>query len=119
MAPPFGSFTDRFHVQPPEDVDVPHASMTRPDGHANALLTSLISITLSGCADHGAPSFALVGAYFPAWMVCALIGIFATIGARVGFIASGLATVVPFQLFVCTSIGVCVALLAWLLWFGP
>lgn len=78
----------------------------------------MISITLSGCANQGAPSFALVGAYFPAWMICALIGIVAAIGARVGFVVSGLATVLPFQLFVCTSIGVCIALLVWLLWFG-
>jgi flagellar motor component MotA len=91
---------------------------TRSNAHTNTLLASVISITLSGCADHGAPSFSLAGAYFPAWMVCALIGIVATIGARVGFVISGLATVLPYQLFVCTSIGVSVALLAWLLWFG-
>jgi hypothetical protein len=90
----------------------------RPRGYERAFLTSLISIVLSGCGERGAPSFALVGAYFPAWMVCALIGIIAAIGARVGFIASGLAGVLPFQLFACASIGVCFALLAWLLWFG-
>jgi hypothetical protein len=91
---------------------------TRPNPYTNTLLISLISITLGGCADHGAPSFALAGAYFPAWMICALLGIIAAIGARVGFIVSGLATVLPFQLFVCTSIGICVGLLVWLLWFG-
>jgi hypothetical protein len=51
-------------------------------------------------------------------MVCVLLGIIVAIGARVGFIASGLAGVLPFQLFVCTSIGLCFALLVWLLWFG-
>ncbi|MEJ0096095.1 MAG: YtcA family lipoprotein [Methylocella sp.] len=81
-------------------------------------LTPLISIVLSGCRERGAPSFSLVGAYFPAWMVCALIGIIAAIGARAAFIVTGLAGVLPFQLFVCASIGVCFALLAWLLWFG-
>lgn len=91
---------------------------TRPSHYKNALLTSLIPIMLSGCADRGAPSFALAGAYFPAWMLCALLGIIVTIGARVGFVVSGLATVLPYQLFVCTAIGVCAALLAWLLWFG-
>lgn len=81
-------------------------------------LTPLILIVLSGCRERGAPSFSLVGAYFPAWMVCALIGIIAAIGARAAFIVTGLAGVLPFQLFVCASIGVCFALLAWLLWFG-
>lgn len=82
------------------------------------LLVAVLAPALSGCAEHGAPSFTLVGAYFPAWMACALLGIFAAIGARIGFVASGLAGVLPFQLFVCTSIGVCLALLTWLLWFG-
>jgi hypothetical protein len=91
---------------------------TRPSPYTNALLTSLISIILSGCADRGAPSFALAGAFFPAWMICALLGVLATIVARVGFVISGLANVLPYQLFVCTSIGVCIALIAWLLWFG-
>jgi hypothetical protein len=78
-----------------------------------------ILLSLGGCGATGAPSFILFGAYFPAWMVCALLGIIMAIGARVAFVASGLASILPFQLFVCTSIGVCVALLVWLLWFGP
>jgi hypothetical protein len=82
------------------------------------LLTPLISIALSGCADAGSPSFVIVGSYFPAWMFCALLGIVSAIAARAGFVASGLASVLPFQLFVCTAVGLCCALLAWLLWFG-
>jgi len=81
-------------------------------------LPLLAPLVLAGCAPRGAPSFILFGAYFPAWMVCAVIGIVAAIGARVAFVASGLSGLLPFQLFVCVSIGVIVALLAWLLWFG-
>jgi YtcA family len=73
---------------------------------------------LSGCALRGAPAFALFGSYFPAWMVCGLIGIIGAIAARVIFVLSGLAQVLPLQLFVCAGVGVCCALLAWLLWFG-
>jgi hypothetical protein len=65
----------------------------------------------------GAPSFVIAGSYFPGWMFCALIGIVSAIAARVGFVASGLAGVLPLQLFVCTAIGLCCGLLAWLLWF--
>jgi hypothetical protein len=90
----------------------------RQNGYAKALLTPLISLTLSGCAQRGAPSFTLFGAFFPAWMFCALLGIFAAIGARMTFVVSGLSSILPFQLFVCASLGVCFALLAWLLWFG-
>jgi hypothetical protein len=59
----------------------------------------------------------LFGAYFPAWMVCALLGILGAIAARAFFVGSGLARILPFQLFVCASIGVCLALLAMMLWF--
>jgi YtcA family len=84
----------------------------------HALLASLALGTLGGCAARGAPSFALFGAFFPAWMFCAAIGILASIGARILFVLSGLAGVLPFQLFVCTAIGVCAGLLVWMLWFG-
>ncbi len=85
----------------------------------NVLRASMAALSVGGCAVRGAPSFSLFGAFFPAWMFCALLGIFAAIGARAGFVISGLAEVLPLQLFVCTSIGLCIALLAWLFWFGP
>ena len=83
-----------------------------------AVLTPLLSSALSGCEVRGAPSFVIAGSYFPGWMFCALIGIVSAIAARVGFVASGLDSILPFQLFVCTAIGLCCGLLAWLLWFG-
>ncbi|GJE45682.1 YtcA family lipoprotein [Methylobacterium soli] len=83
-----------------------------------SLLVPLLFSALSGCSDRGAPSFTLVGAFFPAWMLFALIGIAVAIGARAIFVASGLAVVLPNQLFVCAAIGVGFALLAWLLWFA-
>ena len=78
----------------------------------------LLAPALTGCALRGAPSFIIAGSYFPGWMFCALIGIVAAIVVRGGFVASGLAGVLPFQLFVCSAIGLCCGLLAWLLWFG-
>lgn len=83
-----------------------------------AVLTPLLSSALSGCGVRGAPSFVIAGSYFPGWMFCALIGIVSTIAVRVGFVASGLAGILPLQLFVCSAIGLCCGLLAWLLWFG-
>ena len=78
----------------------------------------ILACALSGCTVRGAPSFVIAGSYFPGWMFCALIGIVAAIAVRVGFVASGLAGVLPFQLFVCAAIGLCCGLLAWMLWFG-
>lgn len=87
-------------------------------GFKAPLLLLLPTMVLTGCASRGAPSFVLFGAYFPAWMLCALIGIFIAFGARIGFVTSGLSQILPYQLFVCTSIGVIAALLIWLFWFG-
>jgi len=78
----------------------------------------LLASTLGGCEVRGAPSFEIVGSYFPGWMFCGLIGILSAIAVRVGFVATGLGSVLPFQLFVCSAIGICCGLLAWLLWFG-
>jgi hypothetical protein len=82
------------------------------------VLRPLLALLLSGCAVRGAPSFVIAGSYFPGWMLCALIGIISAIIVRIGFVASGLANVLPLQLFVCSAIGLCCGLLAWLLWFG-
>jgi hypothetical protein len=81
------------------------------------LLPALLLVSLGGCAAAGAPSFALFGAFFPAWMLCAFAGILAAIAARAIFLATGLAGLLPYQLFLCTAIGVIAAILPWLLVF--
>jgi hypothetical protein len=73
-------------------------------------------LLLGGCA--GAPSFVLFGAYFPAWMLCAGIGLLAALAARIGMVASGLSQALPAQLSVCVAVGVLAAALVWLAWFG-
>jgi len=78
----------------------------------------LASVLLSGCSVAGASSFELFGAFFPAWMLCALLGIAGSGAARAVFVGTGLSSLVPYQLLVCTAVGVIAATLAWLLWFG-
>jgi hypothetical protein len=73
---------------------------------------------LSGCTVHGAPSFVLFGAYFPAWMLVAAIGIFAAAAAHIAAVATGLAEIVRFQLLTCTAIGLTAAVVCWLTWFA-
>ena len=80
----------------------------------------LLALTLAstaGCTWAGAPSYELFGAFFPAWMLCALAGILAAAAARVAFTTARLVGVVPYQLAVCGAIGVIVALLVWLVVF--
>ena len=66
----------------------------------------------------GAPSVTIAGAYFPAWLVCALAGVAGTIVARAAMVASGLAQSLPLQLLVCASIGTLCGMALWLLWAG-
>jgi hypothetical protein len=73
---------------------------------------------VGGCTSYGAPSFVLFGAYFPAWMLVGLIGIAAGVAARIVMVATGLAEVIPSQLLSCTSIGVTIAIAAWLIGFA-
>jgi YtcA family len=82
-----------------------------------ALPVALAIALMGGCALRGAPSFILFGAFFPAWMFVAGIGILAAIGARVVLAATRLVDVLPLQLVVCVSVGVTVAVLTWLIWF--
>jgi YtcA family len=77
-----------------------------------------VSCTLTGCSLAGAPAFALFGAFFPAWMLCALIGIIGAASTRVVLTTPAFSDVVPFQLAVCTAVGVIVGLLAWMVLFG-
>jgi hypothetical protein len=76
----------------------------------------LLAFALEGCG--AAPSFSVVGAYFPVWLASAVIGGLAALIARLVFVATGLSTELPFQLFVCAAIGILVGILVWLLWVG-
>jgi hypothetical protein len=60
----------------------------------------------------------LFGAFFPAWLLCGAIGIVGAAIARVAFVSSGLSNVLPYQLAVCTAIGLVTAVLFWLVAFG-
>ena len=71
-------------------------------------------IALCGCA----PSFNLFGAYFPAWLLCAGIGIASAIAARLIFVAKALNGALPFQLLLCSAIGMIVGVFSWLVLFG-
>jgi hypothetical protein len=60
----------------------------------NLLLKRLLSLyalsplmAIIGCSR--APSFNLLGSYFPSWMLCGVIGIFLTVAARLFFLKIG------------------------------
>jgi YtcA family len=86
--------------------------------NATFALLSFECMTLTGCSGGSAPSFDLFGAFFPAWLLCGVIGVVGAIVARVVFVSTGLANTLPYQLAVCAAIGVITALLVWLVGFG-
>ncbi|MFZ6693821.1 hypothetical protein [Undibacterium sp. SXout20W] len=51
-------------------------------------------------------------------MLCALIGLVIAISTRVAMISLKLSTILPYQLFVCTAVGLICALVIWIIWFG-
>jgi YtcA family len=85
---------------------------------ASARLIFLLPICLGGCSAAGAPSFDLFGAFFPAWLLCGLVGVAGAAIARVAFVGTGVANALPYQLAVCTAIGVIAAVLVWFVGFG-
>lgn len=77
-------------------------------------LTPLLALLLSGCAR--APSFAVAGSFFPAWLIFIFVGILITLLIRVIFIKVGLDEVLRFRVLIYSSLalGLCYAGL-WLL----
>jgi hypothetical protein len=95
---------------------------SRPPNNYRAILPGaalpvVTSCMLTGCSLAAAPSFELFGAYFPAWMLCALIGIVVAGITRVVLTAPAVSEAIPFQFAVCTAVGVIAALLAWIALF--
>jgi hypothetical protein len=97
---------------------MPRRHIILPRANATFALLFFAYMTLTGCSAGGAPSFDLFGAFFPAWLLCGTVGIAGAVVARVVFVSTGLANTLPYQLAVCTAIGVITSLLVWLVGFG-
>jgi len=80
------------------------------------LLAACVSL-LAGCTPQAAPSLGLFGAYFPAWLLCGLIGIVGALVAWRLMVAWRLSGAVPAQRLACCAFGLIVACLAW--WWRP
>ena len=65
-----------------------------------------------------APSLTMFGAFFPAWLVCAIVGIVSCLVLRALIIALRFDDAIPLKLFVYTAFAILVALASWLAMFG-
>jgi hypothetical protein len=75
-------------------------------------------LALTGCSLGGAPSYSIFGAFFPAWLLCAAIGLAGSVALRGLVIASGIEEAVPFRLLVYTAFAAGIAVWLWMALFG-
>ena len=71
---------------------------------------------LCGCAD--APSFDILGSYFPAWLVCILIGIAVSAAAGFCLSASNRAGLIHWSIVTYPCFAASIAFTLWLLLFS-
>ena len=94
-----------------------HRLSTRLQARIFALNSGPICMgLLSGCS--GAPSQNILGSYFPSWMICALIGLFASILVREVLNAVGIGKSVPAPIPVYLALAVALSFAIWLTWIG-
>ncbi|WP_019832345.1 hypothetical protein [Sphingomonas sp. PR090111-T3T-6A] len=60
----------------------------------------------------------MFGAYFPDWLIFAIVTILIAIATRIAFGVAGRAEAIPFPLFTCLAVGILVAGVIDLLWLG-
>jgi len=90
----------------------------RRDRHRRPLGLWRVAMTLPVAACSYAPTMNLFGSYFPAWMLCAALGIVAAVVIRQILAAAGVGDYVVAPLLTYAGLAVSATLLAWLLWFG-
>jgi len=64
------------------------------------------------------PTLDLFGSYFPAWMLCAVVGILTAVIIRQALVVSGIGEYVIAPLLTYAGLAVSATLLVWLVWFG-
>ena len=75
-----------------------------------------IALPVAGCSY--SPTLNLLGSYFPAWMLCAVLGVAAAVIIRQILAVAGISDYVVAPLLTYAGLAVSATLLVWLLWFG-
>jgi hypothetical protein len=74
------------------------------------------TLSVAGCSH--SPSLDLLGSYFPAWMLCAVIGIVASVIIRQILALTGVNEYVVAPLLTYVALALFVTFLVWLVWFS-
>ena len=82
----------------------------------NRRMSLLALALLAGCA--GPPAVNVVGSYFPAWMLCTLIGLVTAVCLRQILVLCRLEGLLLLPLVTHAAVALAVTLAVWLIWFG-
>lgn len=77
----------------------------------------MAAIPLAGCSG-GAPTLFLAGAFFPAWLLCAVAGVLGAVALRVVLVALGVDDGIPFRLVTYIAVAIAIGLLVSVAGFG-
>jgi YtcA family len=91
----------------------------RAGRRCRALLASWrVAIALPVTACNYAPTMDLFGSFFPAWMLCAVVGIVGAIIVRQILAVARISDYVVAPLLTYAGLALSATLLSWLIWFG-
>lgn len=80
------------------------------------MILACVVMPIGGC--NASPSQNILGSFFPAWLLCAAIGLAAAIIGRWVLTVAGIVPHLLLPPLTYLAIAVAVTLLAWLTWFG-
>ena len=83
---------------------------------SRAFWLTAIALPAAGCTN--SPTLNLLGSYFPAWMLCAVLGVVAAVIIRQILAVAGINDYVVAPLLTYAGLAISATLLAWLFWFG-
>ena len=71
---------------------------------------------LAGC--HHAPSIDVLGSFFPAWMLCAMLGVLLSVAMHLVFLKTKMVEHIPFRPLVYILMAGAFTFMIWLGWFA-
>jgi hypothetical protein len=86
-------------------------------GYWYKVFGALLSFTLASGCNH-VPSQDILGSFFPAWMLCALVGILLTVVVRQIVIRTGVDAFVHMRLILYLGLAMSLTFFMWVAWYG-
>jgi uncharacterized membrane protein YeaQ/YmgE (transglycosylase-associated protein family) len=83
-----------------------------------AFTVAMMAASATQAADPAAPSIVTFGSYFPAWMVCAIVGVVGAVIARFVLARLGVDEFLPLRLVVYLCLAIVFGLGAWLVYYA-